>query len=960
MTAYTRGEVVYCQKRRKMVEKYGNLSFGQVYKLLISIIGQDAALSIAENLHVSIIKKNPEKKYKYPNKKFIDLKRLSEENETSFIHFRPSESTGVMELVRNFFQLLEEEKYGFPKDIGTLVIVSFFGTFRNAIRALTPYEKQTKDILLLLLNWFFGYLGLKWSSSENQEIHSVSKISVKRLLEDTYEIVFDEILKNINMTKDMFYERTKSFYKRKPLNDFEQVIKRDITECYKNNSNIPWKKDWYKFKAILDFINSRGEKEMVHRLIGLYLLKNTETALKEICGIEQKDVYRIKQDVLLWAKEELPSKPQSESQCFLMTAGKYDPSDLSVLQRGFIDPDYNEQILSIQNCWDYLWRKNSIEPDRAEQLIQVMEDKCPNCGIFFGNWARARMAVLSCKFDSREEDKSLRYYHTAFDKGRNFAGTYLKAFLEESIAATVYFNRRRIQDIPEVIYTNKKLRKPKKMLTTPITNYKKEKEDRDDKYGAKQYYEYGYALNIFEQESEETYFLHFHAEEHFWKVFPFHQFTYTEYAEQKRNEDLLKAKGIYNVEGGKERLEKYQERLKQKLANRTKGEINDRIEIQPKHNVQYTRMSLALQKHEIDTVECYLDKFKDVLDYGKINTHGSTALTEALTQYKHNRFFERDKQETGRYKKIIMELIERSPVDSLYAETVTSHISVLEEAINAFDIEIIKAIVEKKGFNIQNLKISADELSPLYYAVQRLYFVNQAISKGYVGSTNGNITWKNLNVPGMFQEDKQRCMENMKSDPDYKRVEQLSTLQYIGDPSAWKQELEEIKEIVKYLIDKTDNVDAFAKGVPNGNLLTVLDLAVQSDFDDICRLLIEKGANPTRIFCKNGIPYESPFIRAVYYKAWKTLEMLLTDFKDNIKTILNERFMEDKHTAAHLLFKVDYGSIQYSVNNENFKHIEHFIPLFRSAGTDFGIPDNSGITVRQILRKYNYGHLITP
>jgi len=55
----------------------------------------------------------------------------------------------------------------------------------------------------------------------------------------------------------------------------------------------------------------------------------------------------------------------------------------------------------------------------------------------------------------------------------------------------------------------------------------------------------------------------------------------------------------------------------------------------------------------------------------------------------------------------------------------------------------------------------------------------------------------------------------------------------------------------------------------------------------------------------------------------------------------------------HLLFRIGYGAIyqQYSINHENFKYIEQFIPLFRNAGAEFDIPDTHNITVRQILKE---------
>jgi len=931
-----------------MAEKYGNLPLGQVSELLVSIIGRDAALAIADEKGIPIIEK--------------DLDRMFKEEDVSFARFKPKEKTSVYELYRAFSEILEKE-YGIPNFVHTLVFLNFIGTFRNAIRGngtqpkgnnifipleggLIPYEIPTSKLSLLLLNWSLGYLGFEY---KDEDIN-IFKKSVERLLDDTYEIIFDKIVEKTAENKDDFYRKLGVFYNEKypdseKMPDFKQAIKR---YC-KGSNDIPWK----TLKLILDFLISpkKGEKELVHRLIGLYILKNTESALREICGIEQKDIYQIKQDVRLWAKNELPSEPQSESQCFLMIAGKDNPCDLSELQKHFIDPDFCKQVEVIQKCNSYLRGENSIKADKAEQLIQEMIEECPHCGIFFASWAKARLAILSCRFDGSEEDKNLQRkalenYHKAFNEGKNFAGALLKYFLEESIAVTVYFNRRETKDIPKVIDSDKSLK-------TPITDDVKGSEKHDASYGAKQYYEYGYALNLFEQDSSETFFLHFHAEKNFWEVFSLSLFIHSETAKNRYSEDMLKANGIFHA---KEGLNPYKISLKEKLESITEKTINHRIEWQPGHPVHYTPLSFALQRHELDIAEKYLKDLKN-LDVNVINTHGSTALEEALTQYyKRYRFSCLDKQREERYKRIIMELIERSTIKSLYAETVRGHISVLQEAINTFDIDIVKAIVEKKGFNIQGLKISADELSPLYYTLQRCYNVSHLISIGELSISNmNNINYAKLDVPGVLPEDKIVNYENMIYDPRWKMTEKLSYNMFYGKPEIWEQELSELKEIVKYLADKTDNVDTFAKKAPNGDCTTALSLAVECGFDDICRLLIEKGANPARIFSNNGIPYDSPFIRAAWFKSYKILEMLLTDFKEKIKPIINERYKEDRQTAAHMLLGNIY---KYSVNNENFKFIEQFIPLLRNAGAEFNIPDISNTTVRQILRENNLEALI--
>jgi len=929
-----------------MVVNYGNLPLGQVLKLLVSIIGRDTVMAIADEQKIT-----------------IDLDRIFDEKEGSFIHLRFSENNSLMELIRNFFQLIEkptinemkrkplinrdksnsseENDYKIPHRIISSVILSFFYIYRKALRTVTPYEMKTQHIVLHLLKWSLGYLGEKIQDSEN--LYTITKDFVRQLLDDTYENIFHKIIVN-----DDFYKQLKKFYEKKHPNsknspNFKQSIKR-----YCNNSSNP---TWKTIKPILDFVYSKIEKELAHHLFYFYLIKNIKTALKDICDIEIEDIYQIKQDVRLRTDDKLPSEPQSESQCFLNLC------DLSLLQKYFIDPDFYEQRKAIfQDCGSYLWGKTVVELDKAEKLIQAIEEKCPHCGIFFASWARARLAVLSCKLDDSEEDKKLQIealekYHTAFDKGRNFAGASLKGFLEESIAATVYLNRRETKDIPKVIDSDKSLK-------TPITDDVKGSERRDASYGAKQYYEYGYALDLYEQDSSETFFLHFHAEENFWGVFSPSLFIHSETAMNRYIEDMLKANGVFHAEEG---LEQYNESLKEKLDNIVKKEknINRRMEVQPGHNVQYTPLSIALQRGMLDIAEKYLNDSKN-LDVNVINTHGSTALEEALTMYKKHRFSGGDEQKEKRYKKIIMELIERSTLNSLYAETKKKYISVLEEAINTFDFDIVKAIVETKGFDIHK-RISADELSPLYYAIQRCYFVSSLNSTGELSiSSMKNINYTKLDVPGIFTEYRKANFENMTCDPLWKEQEKQINYMFCGKPEIWEQELSELKEIVKYLADKTDNVDTFAKKAPNGDCTTALSLTVECGFDDICRLLIEKGANPARIFSNNGIPYDSPFIRAAWFKSFKILEMLLTDFQEKIKPIINERYREERQTAAHLLFKVDYGNYiyQYSVNNENFKFIEQFIPLFRKVGAEFDIPDISNTTVRQILRKNDIEYLI--
>ena len=67
-----------------MAKKYGNLPLGQISKLLVSIIGRDAALTIADKQGIPIIGK--------------DLDRMFEEKDVSFARFKPREKTSIVTL----------------------------------------------------------------------------------------------------------------------------------------------------------------------------------------------------------------------------------------------------------------------------------------------------------------------------------------------------------------------------------------------------------------------------------------------------------------------------------------------------------------------------------------------------------------------------------------------------------------------------------------------------------------------------------------------------------------------------------------------------------------------------------------------------------------------------------------------------------------------------------------------
>jgi hypothetical protein len=452
-----------------------------------------------------------------------DLKRIYFEEGKNFSHFKPAREDGAVEIVRRFFAMLEKD-YDFPHLVENLVIPGIFGLYRSALRAVVPYEMPKRKLARLFLNWFIGSIGMLWKMDDGSTV-SVSKVLVDKFLSGTYDSVFSTAISKLAKNNEDFYNQLED-YSNDETADFKQSIQR----WRKGTSKVVWG----NIKPILDFIYSKGKKETVHHLIGLYLLANTERALKNDFDIPEEEIYQAKKDILLWAQNKLPPDAQTETQCFLLVSGKYNSTDLSILQSNFIDPDYTEQKKEVETCFQYLYSNESITT-QWERLVLKLKEICPYCKAFFYNWFSGRALILSnIRFDSSDSDKSIQEealscYRQAFDEGRNYAGSYLLQFLEEAIAVTVYFNRRDIKDIPKVI-------DPSKTLRTPINEI------------AKRYYEYGYALNLFEQESEETFFLHFHATEHFWKRFQPHQFVYSELANKKHWEDSRNRIGFHIID----------------------------------------------------------------------------------------------------------------------------------------------------------------------------------------------------------------------------------------------------------------------------------------------------------------------------------------------------------------------------------------------------------------------------
>ncbi|GHU90913.1 hypothetical protein FACS189476_11350 [Spirochaetia bacterium] len=149
------------------MEQYGNFSLGQISKLLIEIIGQDAALAIAESQGISLIKE--------------DLERIYHEEGKSFAHFHKDAKSGVIEVIRQFFGMLKE-KYDFPRIDHFLMMFTLM--LYEVLKTKRPFEVPQNKLMRFHLYNFFDQINIMFSIAPlSSEAEGVILIHLKNFFQ---------------------------------------------------------------------------------------------------------------------------------------------------------------------------------------------------------------------------------------------------------------------------------------------------------------------------------------------------------------------------------------------------------------------------------------------------------------------------------------------------------------------------------------------------------------------------------------------------------------------------------------------------------------------------------------------------------------------------------------------------------------------------------------------------------
>lgn len=233
---------------------------------------------------------------------------------------------------------------------------------------------------------------------------------------------------------------------------------------------------------------------------------------------------------------------------------------------------------------------------------------------FFKNWYKARSTIFSLEFDDSEDDKkkikdAVELFRNTFNQYKYFAGPNLREFLSDAIAVDVYFNKKPVKDIIENTQDNT----DEASLLKP----------------GKTYWEFGYAVGIFEEDSKKTYLVAYNAEKNFWNNFPAMKFTYQEKALNRYEEEVFEQELVLSKLVAEFNDEKKNDSLLSKENNRTRQKLGRRM---------YSNLSIAIMKAKSSDDFTRIDNFIRVSDEKYIfanDENGATPLIRALNEYKN-------------------------------------------------------------------------------------------------------------------------------------------------------------------------------------------------------------------------------------------------------------------------------------------------------------------------------------
>lgn len=478
----------------------------------------------------------------------------------------------------------------------------------------------------------------------------------------------------VNFYIAMHFANMESDAKR---DEAEKILKEIISETYTkilslqrnkfDTVSITEKSKWSKIEELLKNIwtfqeSESKKKETSIKIVRHYIFLGTKNALQNVFGLSETETEKLFKDtaenirILCYnfsletknkaLETDIPSgvmlsNPEILFRCMLLKSRKFGWQYRAAYgDENFVRFMAGDTTALSEDDINYLRMYKDI-PEKSNRRVKLVDDsqnyfinsfvrlsKSKTKGFlqafdslgddvvakFFKNWWKARSTIFSLAFDDSEEDKkkikdAVELFRDTFNQYKYFAGPNLREFLSDAIAADVYFNKKPVKDIIENTQDNT----DEASLLKP----------------GKTYWEFGYAVGIFEEDSKKTYLIAYYAEKNFWNNFPATKFTYQEAAlnrceKEVPEEETVLSKLVFDFNDEKKidnLLSKENRRIRQKLGRR-----------------MYSNLSIAIMKAQSADDFTRIDNFIRVSDEKYIfanDESGATPLIRALNEYKN-------------------------------------------------------------------------------------------------------------------------------------------------------------------------------------------------------------------------------------------------------------------------------------------------------------------------------------
>ena len=675
---------------------YGNVTLSQLTHFVVELCGKDALIQMG----------------------FVTDSELNDayKEKGSYLKFRYTDKNSLFQKIYQFFSKLEKE---------------FEIPLHKTERKKSLDGKHSEEVEVSDFQHFYSHI--IWSfiiqicgtrPFENTQNNLSKKIIYDCLLKQTttYFIeyiellsntTFDEIITEFAKVHNLKYEQIYTEVAEN-INDNESDsllhVRKTLQKCKKENTNPTWKIFYPFLKAV-----HKRNKGFSFILLNLYFYLNFKNAIKWL-SFKKSDLQKLE----LFCKNHQKNNTENiikDSISFIN-----ENVDIQNLESIAEKALYFDNLLN-KNC-----RENMIS---FQSKINELRNELPHSFFFWENWFCAKDYVYKYLDSGNLEhlENAVKWYEQAFENGKYFMGKSSGQFIHEAIVVSMYSSVKK-----DYILARNRVWKSSLFNSdtkTPLDQT------------TKNFYDFGLTFDLLLNDLNDAYNLYYHCFQNFWNCFS----PESECAENIKNKDLFKASNIETTDTPEnEKVLKSRETL----LKITDGKINNILPTS--HNVSYTPISNAIIQGYSDIVELYLDKSKyPSLNLNTPNTNNCYPIHEIVTQYLRG-------NEQKKTKPLVLKILERTNKKVLFTRTNRQKISPLQTVIQSLDLDLNKSFLDKM-FGTEKIPddfiISADEVSPIYFALMIKYLFNNPFE--YAEKRNiGNINYKNLFVPGMSESEKEK------------------------------------------------------------------------------------------------------------------------------------------------------------------------------------------------------------